>query len=296
MANKRAVRPIMSLGPQWDNPDLVYLSLGAGVQSTTLYLMACRDSKKIPGRKPDVAIFADTQQEPDWVYDNLERLKAWGDIPIEVCTEGDLGQQIEEGVAPGGHGFTQIPFWVLGQKGRGTPGRRYCTRAYKIDVIHQHVRGLLGLRKGKWAKDKRAVQWIGLSFDELGRMRGSKHPWVGTRWPLIEARMHREDCLAYLDQIGYPRPGKSSCIFCPYRMDNEYARWVTEAPEMFEKAVAWDERLRPPGVDLGPPQYISRSLKPLRQAVAEVGQVDPAQATLFEFDGMGDECDGICGV
>ena len=38
------------------------LSLGAGVQSSTLLLMACHGELEL-----DAAIFADTQWEPQWV-------------------------------------------------------------------------------------------------------------------------------------------------------------------------------------------------------------------------------------
>jgi hypothetical protein len=43
------------------------LNLGADVQSTTLYLMACAGEIHF-----DVAIFADTQDEPQVVYRHLE--------------------------------------------------------------------------------------------------------------------------------------------------------------------------------------------------------------------------------
>ena len=51
--------------------ELRILNLGAGVQSTTLYLMS------IEGLVPafDWAIFADTQEEPAAVYQHLEWLK-----------------------------------------------------------------------------------------------------------------------------------------------------------------------------------------------------------------------------
>lgn len=44
------------------------ISLGAGVQSTTMALMAAHGEI---GPMPDCAIFADTQDEPPEVYDHL---------------------------------------------------------------------------------------------------------------------------------------------------------------------------------------------------------------------------------
>src|SRR6266550_8880108 len=64
------------------------LSLGAGVQSSTLLLMACEGELQI-----DAAIFADTQWEPWWVYqhlDGLEKVAKAAGIPIYRVTIGDL--------------------------------------------------------------------------------------------------------------------------------------------------------------------------------------------------------------
>ena len=53
-------------------PTLRLLSLGAGVQSTTLLLMSlCGELPKL-----DAAIFADTGWEPARVYEHLERITA----------------------------------------------------------------------------------------------------------------------------------------------------------------------------------------------------------------------------
>lgn len=52
-------------------PTLKVLSLGAGVQSTCLLLMAAEGH--LPGL--DAAIFADTGWEPRAVYDHLDRIE-----------------------------------------------------------------------------------------------------------------------------------------------------------------------------------------------------------------------------
>lgn len=56
------------------NATIRTLSLGAGVQSTTIYLLACEGV--IPPF--DAAIFADTGWEPRRVYEHLERLERYG--------------------------------------------------------------------------------------------------------------------------------------------------------------------------------------------------------------------------
>jgi len=68
---------------------LTYISLGAGVQSTALAVLSARGEKGVP--RADVAIFADTGDEPPHVYDQLERLrgylKPYG-MPVETVSIG----------------------------------------------------------------------------------------------------------------------------------------------------------------------------------------------------------------
>jgi hypothetical protein len=77
-------------------PAARYFSLGAGVQSSTLLLLA------LHGRIPafDAAIFADTGWEPAAVYlhlDRLRRLTAAGGIPIIRVATGDIRVGEREG-------------------------------------------------------------------------------------------------------------------------------------------------------------------------------------------------------
>ncbi len=50
------------------------LNLGAGVQSTTLFLMFVNGELD---KKLDYAVFADTQEEPESVYKHLDWLHSW---------------------------------------------------------------------------------------------------------------------------------------------------------------------------------------------------------------------------
>ena len=68
---------------------LTILSLGAGVQSSVMALMA---AKCEISPMPDAAIFADTQAEPQGVYDWLDWLETQLPFPIIKVTAGDLRQ------------------------------------------------------------------------------------------------------------------------------------------------------------------------------------------------------------
>lgn len=272
--------------------DLRVLSLGAGVQSSALYLMAIDGEFE---SCPDVAIFADTQQEPPWVYENLHRLHETGGdtIPIHIATSGDLGDHVQNATDHFGDRFASVPFWVEANDGTPSPGRRQCTREFKIDAIKRHVRRLLGLRKGQRAAGRFQVEeWVGISLDEVIRAKPSRYSWIITRWPfLLDKPMRRWEIERYLSRRGWGEIKKSACVFCPYRSDAEWLRWKHDEPEVFEDACAWDDHIRENGSGMNRLQYVSRTLKPLRLLSEDDIDDDDGQVDLF-----GNECEGMCGV
>lgn len=280
-----------------DDFDLRVISLGAGVQSSTLYRMAALG--EIPGPKPDMAVFADTQAEPPWVYEQLDALERdHGDvIPIRRPTAGNLANDLLHGKNSTGHRFASVPFWVEGRDGSSTPTKRHCTREYKIDVVKRAIRDELGLKPGERAVGRfRVEEWVGISVDEATRAKPSRYDWIETRWPLLyDVPMRRSDCLEWNESRGFPAPGKSACTFCPYRHDAEYARWREEAPDLFEEACRIDEAIRNAGAlvqrGMRNPQYVSRSLIPLRD-LPLLEELDGRQ----QIDLFDNECEGMCGI
>ena len=70
--------------------ELRVLSLGGGVQSTTVALLAAEGAID----KVDAAIFADTQWEPAQVYRHLNWLEPRLPFPVYRVTRGDIKQNI----------------------------------------------------------------------------------------------------------------------------------------------------------------------------------------------------------
>src|SRR5579884_3470336 len=96
------------------------LNLGGGVQSSTLYLMACEPGSAL---RFDAAVFADTQEEPDAVYAHMEWLKSLGGPPILVRTAGSLGDQLIHGTNGRGGRFMSIPAFIAPDHLTRPPGK-----------------------------------------------------------------------------------------------------------------------------------------------------------------------------
>lgn len=79
-----------------DGIRLRVLSLGAGVQSTTLALMAAHGEI---GPMPDCAIFADTGWEPKAVYEHLAWLMSPNVLPfpVHIVSAGDIRADLVAG-------------------------------------------------------------------------------------------------------------------------------------------------------------------------------------------------------
>lgn len=263
-------------------PILRILSLGAGVQSTTLALMAAHGEI---GPMPDAAIFADTGDEPRAVYDHLRWLMSPNVLPfpVHITSRGQLSERLFAG-----DDEAWVPFHFRG----GGLSKRQCTRNYKIKPVRRKVRELLGVGPTGAVRSGAVEMWIGISLDEAIRMKPSNVRFIVNRWPLIEERMTRQDCLRWLERHGYPTPPKSSCVFCPYQRDDQWRKLRDGDPEGWQRAVAVDRRLRAPDQvkRFRGEMYAHRSCVPLDKVDLSTPE-DRGQLNLFL-----NECEGMCGL
>jgi len=262
--------------------DLTYLSFGAGVQSTALLVCSNLGLHGVP--RADVAIFADTGYEPQYVYDQLETMRKWSEIPVEVVSAGDQSSRKSY--------KTIIPAFTLTE---GQPGilRRQCTSNWKIEPIIKAARRHLGYSPRQVIK-KTARALIGISIDEAQRMKPARERWITNEWPLIDARLRRSDCLKIVGEVGLPLPERSACYFCPFHSTEEWRRLRDHHPEEWNKAVEYDREIRfstRAGTDR--PVFLHSKLVPLDQVL-----LDRPDKPLFpeEPDQFGNECEGMCGV
>ena len=126
--------------------DTTILSLGAGVQSTTVALLAVHGQVE----KPAHAIFADTGWESQEVYEHLQWLTPIledAGIQVHIVTGGNIRN---DALDPK-HNFASMPLhYKYGDGGAGL-GRRQCTREYKITPVTKKQRELIGLKpRQRW--------------------------------------------------------------------------------------------------------------------------------------------------
>lgn len=253
------------------------LSLGAGVQSSTLALMAAKGEI---GPMPDAAIFADTGWEPKHVHKYLDWLESQLPFPVyRVMHKNGLLADLK-----GDGRFASVPFFTAD----GGLGRRQCTAEYKLKPIRKKMRELLGYAPRKRIPKESVTCWIGISMDESIRMKPSWDKWITNRWPLIERGMTRWHCLEWMAKNKYPMPPKSSCLGCPFHSDKHWAEMKEGDQEEWLETVAMDYHIRNRVSRMKSAQYMHRSKKPL-------DQVDFSMIT-NQLDMFGNECEGMCGV
>lgn len=278
------------------------LNLGAGVQSTALFLMSLDGEVQ----EFDFAIFADTQEEPADVYSHLEWLESLGGPKIIRATAGKLGDCVIAGTDSRGNGrqdgthYAAIPAYVRDQDGKNKGvGQRQCTKEFKVDVVERVIRrDIYGVAPGRpLPKEASCVQYLGLSFDEPKRVirvkqRYSARPkqW-SVEFPLWDMEMTRGDCKAYLkDRVPHPVP-RSACVFCPFKTNAEWRELRDSDPASWERACQVDDALR--SGSRRNECFVHSSYKPLREADLRSGEERSGQKMFSSFN---DECEGMCGV
>jgi len=277
--------------------NLRILSLGAGVQSSTLALMI--EKGQVP--MVDAAIFADVKGEPKAVYEWLDYLQTQiTKFPIYTVTWRDLKQDILD-AAQGNYKAFTAPFFTKNiETGKKGMLRRQCTSDYKIKPVVQKIRELLGLEKNEKRKKGTKVDLLmGISKDEVSRMKTNPLKYINNVYPLVEMNMRRSDCLTWMEEHRYPKPPRSACTFCPFHSTAEWKE-IKKNKEEWAEVVAMDKAIRSQerfkeknaGSDsLKDELYLHRKCIP----IDEINFDEEKDTQADFFHGMENECEGMCG-
>jgi hypothetical protein len=279
------------------------LNLGAGVQSTALYLMFMEG---VLTPKLDAAIFADTQDEPAEVYKHLDWLDSLNGPRIIRTSIGKLSDDLLNGMNSTGQRWVSIPAYRAPSSTDAGEGRlrRQCSKEYKIIPIQQAIRReVLGLAPGARVGHGITVhQYLGISLDESGRAarirKAPRAQYLRVHFPLIEQLfMARAHCQGWLKERVPHEVPRSACRYCPFHGDSEWAR-LKQQPKEWEQVIAIDNALRSEAVTSNrkrqntQPMYLHRSLQPLVQIDFSSTTEKPVQSWI----GFSRECMGVCGI
>ena len=142
---------------------------------------------------------------------------------------------------------------------RGTlpsPQMRWCTRNMKIRPIEE------------WIGEAPALSYVAIRADESNR-KGyiSTKSNIRARFPFIEDGIDRDRVTRILDDAGVGLPAyyewrtRSGCYFCFYQRKAEWIGLAERHPDLFERAVAIEQKvLRDAGTD-GDADFGSRAMR-----------------------------------
>ena len=255
------------------------ISLGLGVQSTAMYMMSSLNHIE----RADYAIFADPGAELPETYNVLKRLQSWqkenSGIPILITDERNILEDLLNKTNSTGQRWASIPAF---SENVGMI-RRQCTSEYKIRPIVKKIREIYGL-KPKFRMPMTQV-WLGISLDEIQRVKTSSLKRVEYYYPLVEKRLSRSDCIKFFNKNNFKVPPKSSCIFCPYHNDKNWKDLKYKDTHSWNTCVSVDKAIRNSSArGVEEKIYLHRSMKPLD----EVQLVDQQELFMCE--------EGYCGL
>lgn len=270
--------------------ELAIFSHGGGVQSTAALVLTAQGEPSIPrihlfcnvgddSENPATLRYVQEVSKPYAAANGIELIEL-ARHRRDGAKETILGRLTKPGTQ-----WLSIPV----RMGSGMPVSRTCTVDFKIRVI------------AKWLKDHGASQdrpahvALGISADEIHRAhpgRDPRNPEQIKFYPLLDLGLHRSDCLEIIRKAGLPQPPRSACWFCPFHRPSAWSEMRRDDAALFEQAADLEDDMNRRRRELGrTPVYLTRFMRPLREAIAEAGP------ELFDPTPDLEECDeGVCFV
>ncbi|MDB4952196.1 MAG: phosphoadenosine phosphosulfate reductase [Gemmatimonadetes bacterium] len=192
------------------------LGLSGGKDSAALAVLM---HKRVPQME---YFFCDTHKELDETYEYLDRLKARLGIRIEYLSSErgfDHWLDVYGGLLP-------------------SPRMRWCTNKLKIAPLEAFV------------GDDEAVSYVGIRADERRSGYISTKPNISPVFPFKEEGYDLAAVKRLLEESGIGMPSyyqwrsRSGCFFCFYQKKVEWVRLATEHPDLFARAVAYEQAHR----------------------------------------------------
>lgn len=166
--------------------------------------------------------FCDTGAELPETYEYLHRL------------EGALGKQIVRLNAD-----RDFDHWLQVYQGAlPSPQMRWCTKNLKIKPLEN------------WIGEDQAVSYVAIRADENRLGYVSTKPNIEAVFPFRDAGIDREGVERILAEAGIGLPAyyewrtRSGCYFCFFQRKHEWVGLAQRHPQLFERAVAYEDKVR----------------------------------------------------
>lgn len=149
-------------------PALRLLSLGAGRQSTALFILGC-EGKLLP--KLDGAVFADTKWEPRHVMTHLANLQQFGEehgVPVYLASKGSLPEDVLDPRV-----FATIPSWTKPKPWELVPVEfGACPACLSAQVSYAPSGGTLWLDEAEACPDCDGTRLVPVRWEKRLRRKG----------------------------------------------------------------------------------------------------------------------------
>lgn len=196
--------------------------------------------------------FCDTGSELPETYDFLLRLEAALGKPIARLNAErnfDHWLQVYQGALP-------------------SPQMRWCTKNLKIKPLEA------------WLGEDQAVSYVAIRADEnrLGYI--STKPNITTVFPFRDDGIDKDGVMRILDESGVGLPDyyewrtRSGCYFCFFQRKHEWIGLADRHPDLFEQAVAYEEKIRYEQTAMQGRQYSWSQGETLQELLARRGEIE----------------------
>lgn len=231
--------------------DVQVWSCGGGTQSGAI--AALIGDGRLP--KPDISVMVNTGRERSgtWPFVNDFIRPQLAQVGAELIVIPSLEADGEPVSLFAADGLILLPGFTTQISGSVGKLSAFCSGTWKRDPQERYLRSL-GVET--------ATQWIGISRDELKRLRGQHRPWLKITYPLVfTIPMRRIDCVQLIRSKGWVGPiPHSACWMCANANDGEWQDLKRDWPEDFEAACLLEEESQ----RTDPHFWLHPSCKPLR--------------------------------
>ena len=207
------------------------VSFGGGTNSTAMIIGMYLH--KIP---IDLILFADPGAEQPHTYEFIQTFNVWLEkhglptiTPVFYTDKAGNRMTLEEECLRS-HALPSIAY-----------GFKKCSLKHKIGTQEKFCNNYPPCRE-EWAAGRRVYKYIGYDAGETRRIQHAApadeaNKKYENRYPLYEWGWDRAECVREIERAGLPKPGKSSCFFCPSMKKKEIQALWEDYPDLFQRAI-----------------------------------------------------------